>query len=268
MVTVDKFLAGVDAIEKAAPDYQLGHSGDDGKCDCIGLIIGAIRRAGGKWTGTHGSNYAARFEMDGGLKQVFKASDLERGMAIYKAELDGPNLPTKYRPGGKSYTGDLHDYYHVGVVYSVNPLVIKHCTSGSGNSIHMDTKMGAWRYAGRLKKIQYDGKEEIKMARYMVTADGGVNLRSKATTNSARIGKIEKGQVIDGTPVNDEWLRVNVNGVNGFCMSKFLTEYEDVPADFDDTDGGDGLTLEQRVKKLEERVGSLERSVGASIGLG
>lgn len=52
MVTTESFLRGVDAIAGGKPTYRLGHDGSDGTCDCIGLIIGAIRRAGGTWDGT------------------------------------------------------------------------------------------------------------------------------------------------------------------------------------------------------------------------
>ncbi|MBQ9632239.1 MAG: hypothetical protein IJV04_04895, partial [Lachnospiraceae bacterium] len=63
MISVTDFLARVEQIAAEEPGYQLGHSGDDNQCDCIGLIIGAIRRAGGQWRGIHGSNYAARNEL-------------------------------------------------------------------------------------------------------------------------------------------------------------------------------------------------------------
>lgn len=49
MVTMDAWLSKVDEIAAEGPSYKLGHDGSDGSCDCIGLIIGAIRRAGGTW---------------------------------------------------------------------------------------------------------------------------------------------------------------------------------------------------------------------------
>ena len=84
MVAVDDFLRGVQEIKSEAPTYREGGDGSDGTCDCIGLIIGAIRRAGGRWTGTHGSNYAARFAVDGLFRQV-DAADLEPGWLVFKA---------------------------------------------------------------------------------------------------------------------------------------------------------------------------------------
>ena len=61
MVTLEAFLSGVAKIKSEAPTYREGGDGSDGPRDCIELVIGAIRRAGGGWAGTHGSNYAARF---------------------------------------------------------------------------------------------------------------------------------------------------------------------------------------------------------------
>ena len=52
MVKLDAFLKNADQIAAESPSYKLGHDGSDGECDCIGLIIGAIRRSGGTWSGT------------------------------------------------------------------------------------------------------------------------------------------------------------------------------------------------------------------------
>ena len=46
MVHMEAWLSKVDEIAAEGPSYKLGHDGSDGTCDCIGLIIGAIRRAG------------------------------------------------------------------------------------------------------------------------------------------------------------------------------------------------------------------------------
>ena len=73
-------MRGVDEIIDSKPVYKSGGDGRAGECDCIGLIIGAIRRAGGEWRGTHGSNYAARNEM----QSLESSPRLEIGMAMYK----------------------------------------------------------------------------------------------------------------------------------------------------------------------------------------
>ncbi len=119
-ITLTAFLEQLETICATKPDYRIGGSGTDGTCDCIGLIIGAVRRAGGSWTGIHGSNYAARKQMaDFG---EIKAADLFVGEVIYKARKPGDSsysLPDRYKVGD-----DLLDYYHVGVVTKVHPLEI------------------------------------------------------------------------------------------------------------------------------------------------
>ena len=95
MVHMEAWLNKVDEIAAEGPSYKLGHDGSDGACDCIGLIIGAIRRAGGEWNGTHGSNWAARNAVDA-LHAVADAGDLQVGQAVFKAAEPGKsgyNLP-------------------------------------------------------------------------------------------------------------------------------------------------------------------------------
>jgi len=88
LISVTDFLRGVAKIEKAAPKYKLGHDGSDGYCDCIGLIIGGIRRAGGKWSGTHGSNYAMRYAVSG-VTRVTSTAELQAGQIVAKARASG-----------------------------------------------------------------------------------------------------------------------------------------------------------------------------------
>ena len=154
MISKDKFLKNVQEIAASKPSYELGHDGSDGTCDCIGLIIGAIRRAGGSWTGIHGSNYAARHEMRQ-LLPVTDAGELCLGDVVYKARTPGQAgyaLPERYKNDP-----DQRDYYHVGVVTAVEPLEITHCT---GPGIVRDTKLGKWTYRGRLEKVDYDGTSQ------------------------------------------------------------------------------------------------------------
>jgi len=117
------------------------------------MIIGAIRRSGGSWPGLHGSNYAARFEMDS-LLPFSRRADLQVGELVYKARKPGQSgysLPTRYQTGRSYCTGDLLDYYHVGVVLSVSPLRIQHMTTPS---MKTDTRIGNWKYHGWCKRIR------------------------------------------------------------------------------------------------------------------
>lgn len=57
--TIETFLKNVLEIADAKPIYTNNGDSKD-ECDCIGLIIGALKLAGVSWGGIHGSNYAAR----------------------------------------------------------------------------------------------------------------------------------------------------------------------------------------------------------------
>ena len=87
-----------------------------------------------------------------GLRPITSMSVLEVGEVVFKVHRPGAagyDLPSKYQS-----SGDLLDYYHVGVVTSTSPLEITHCT---GPGVIVDTKLGKWGWAGRLKKIDYEG---------------------------------------------------------------------------------------------------------------
>ena len=225
MVDVKHFLAYVEEIAAEEPGYQHGHSGDDHLCDCIGLIIGAIRRAGGQWHGTHGSNYAARYEVRQ-LLPITKAADLTPGDAVFKSLNPGEqgyDLPAKYK-------GDLRDYYHVGVVVSVTPLRIRHMTTPKPK---MDTKLGNWKWYGKLKKIDYgeehtpvEEKEPVsEQTNYKakVVGNGALNMRREPSKESVRVMQIPVGSVVTVTAeTNDEWRQISYGGHTGYVMAQYL----------------------------------------------
>ena len=191
-MTAQTFLEKVAEIADASPVYRLGGDGSDGTCDCIGLIIGAIRRSGGSWTGIHGSNYAARYEMRE-LLPVTDAGELCLGDVVYKARTPGQAgyaLPERYKNDP-----DQRDYYHVGVVTAVEPLEITHCT---GPGIVRDTKLGKWTYRGRLEKVDYDGTSQevgTMVQTATVVADSGskVKMRSKPSTSDGLYWEVPVG---------------------------------------------------------------------------
>ena len=246
MVGLDAFLRGVQEIKAEAPTYRLGGDGSDGTCDCIGLIIGAIRRAGGRWPGTHGSNYAARNVMSKLIRQVDAAS-LERGWLVFKAHGpmdDGYALPDKYRAGGAEYNGDVMDYYHVGVVTSIEPLNITHCTKGGGvDGVTVDTRQGDWRYAGPCALVTYaadtdspeGGDTSMGARRAVVVSEDGnpVKLRSTPSTDKPYLAKVPVGTAVEVMQDAQGWAQVRLpSGQVGYMMTKFLA--------FEDEDNGSG----------------------------
>ena len=87
-MTIDEFLTNVRRIQAADPRYRLGRDGSDGYCDCIGLVIGAIRRSGGQWRGIHGTNWTARNAMHD-LNPLRGAGQLRRGELVFRAHEPG-----------------------------------------------------------------------------------------------------------------------------------------------------------------------------------
>lgn len=146
-MTIDEFLANVRKIQAADPRYRLGRDGSDGYCDCIGLVIGAIRRSGGRWTGIHGTNWTARNAMRT-LQKLQSAEQLRRGELVFRAHEQGEKgyaLPNRY-----ANDGDRRDYYHVGVVMQTSPLRILHC---SGGGVQTDTSAKRWQFHGMLRLL-------------------------------------------------------------------------------------------------------------------
>ena len=221
MVNASEFLKQVEAIQEERPTYRLGGDGSDGTCDCIGLVIGGIRRAGGKWPGTHGSNYAARNVM---TRLTTDKAGLETGWLAYKAkELGdaGYDLPGTY-----DGHPDKRDYYHVGVVTGVNPLRITHCTTGGGvDGITVDTKQGKWEYFGPCNLIEYEGEtEEPTMTTAIVKASSGstVKMRSKPSTNATLYWDVPVGAEVVVRLKGADWSRIDWDGQEGYMMTKFL----------------------------------------------
>lgn len=221
MITVKTFLECVQENVVRIREYQSGGVGSGGVCDCIGLIIGALLLAGEKWPGTHGSNYAARNVMRT-LEPLYSPADLFLGEIVYKVKFpgdDGYNLPTRY-----DKDQDSKDYYHVGVVTSVNPLCITHCTSVPGG-IKRDDALGQWRFGGELKLVEYaeDPVDEV-LYQATVTAESGktVRMRSQPSEKAGVLAAIKIGTVVDVLDEMDGWREIAYGGKTGYMMEKFL----------------------------------------------
>ena len=88
---------------------------EKGCVDCSGAFVYAYKQLG-HISIAHGSNAIARRWIVGGMLPLSMA---QPGMAAFKAKSpgeDGYDLPERYEQGGASYTGDLMDYYHIGLV--------------------------------------------------------------------------------------------------------------------------------------------------------
>lgn len=256
---LEAFIAQIEAIAQASPVYRLGGDGSDGTCDCIGLVIGAIRRAGGSWTGTHGSNYAARYEMRE-LLPVTDAGELCLGDVVYKARTPGQAgyaLPERYKKGP-----DQRDYYHVGVVTAVEPLEITHCT---GPGIVRDAKLGRWTYRGRLEKVDYDGAEVVEnmVQTATVVADSGddVKMRSTPSKTDGLYYKVPVGATVQVASVDGEWAKVRYQDRTGYMMVEYLEmDVQEPPTSGSSSGstGGELITIQRAaLQAVYDALGSL-----------
>lgn len=232
-MTLYEFIYAVSCIADEKPTYRLGGKGADGTCDCIGLIIGACERCGGAWNGTHGSNWAARNVTDG-LVRITSDDDLCMGDIVYKAYSPGDtkySLPSKY-----DSDPDRRDYYHVGVVTSVKPLEITHCTTGGGvDGIKHDSSRGKWSYRGRLSLLEDEMVTEssgisttdaaLDQGEAIVTAVSGltVRFREKPSTRARTLQKVPLGTKVNVVGVENGWAKVELV-LSGYMMTDYLVQ--------------------------------------------
>lgn len=111
------------------------------------------------------------------VRKINKANDLHIGDIVFKAyepDESGYDLPNRYKPGGAYYDGDLRDYYHVGVVTSVDPLSITHMTTPT---VKVDTKLGKWGYFGTLSYLK--NAEQVRQFLEQIDVLKSKNLKYK-----------------------------------------------------------------------------------------
>lgn len=237
MIDLKTFLENIQRIVDAQPSYKLGTDGSRGTCDCIGLVIGAFRRSGERWPGTHGSNWSARNFM----ASLLSPAPIELGSLVYKYRDPGDpgyDLPDTYRGHP-----DQRDYYHVGVITSIIPLRITHCTGGATNGIKIDTTLNAgrkngWRCGGRVAGVDYDNKEEPMepLETAIVTAASGKSVRMRASPSIQSIAKanVPIGATVDVLQKAGDWWEIRYGGKTGWMLASFLggavTADEDEPA--------------------------------------
>lgn len=233
MIGVSGFVGRVKKIAQRELRYKTGGTGKDGACDCIGLIMGAMYELGHKKYDLHSTNYFARYQtME--MVTLRKGTPIYPGMILYKARDNQDNLHGRYLPGGRYYTGDVLDYYHVGVVVRAKPLEIIECTEyGSVTGIVKSDAIGGWDYGGKLRGVLYDGYEEnekeegetmsvLYMARVNTQKDP---LTLRATPDGREIGKIPKEAEVEVLS-EGTWARVRYGEMLGYAASRYLERIE------------------------------------------
>lgn len=230
MIGVTGFVSRIEQIAARNPTYKIGGVGKGGVCDCIGLVMGAMYELGHKVYDLHSTNYFARYQ----TMELKKASEKELhvGQLLYRARTNQDRLDGKYMPGGRYYTGDLLDYYHVAVVTSIKPLRIIECTEyGDVSGIVIHGTLKNWDYGGKLRGILYDQEdqggvyeeteEEIVVLYKARVATQEDPLILRATANGRKIGEIPKGAEVEVLE-DGEWARVRHGEMMGYVASRYL----------------------------------------------
>jgi len=261
MISVNRYVEGVNSIYIEQPQYKLGHDGSDGYCDCIGMCKGAIRREGETPVGLSGTNYAARNTIKN-LKKIKSVDDLCFGDVVLKGRQPGSSgydLPDRYKGGT-----DLTDYYHIGTVTSTNPLEITHMTAPTAKK---DTKLGNWNYYGQLPQVGYEPEPSpeptpepepepvpvVETAVVVATKGNTVNMRRSPSITAPLVDRIKIGETVTVLVHGEDWCQIKWQWKTGWMMTQFLLfEEEDEVISNDYTVTIPNLTKEQADKlKLE-----------------
>ena len=226
-----EFVKRVLEIAETNPTYRTGGDGSDGTCDCIGLIMGAL----GKDLPMHSTNYFIRYELADEPDAITDETELQLGDLVIKARSEtNPryDLHERYKPGGRYYIiDDLLDYYHVGVVTGVNPLIITHCTeTGLINGIARDYTLGGWTHVGFADDLEYEGQWDDAAAlihdiAIVYSEDGNpVRMRSKPTAEGGynTIVKVPVGAQVEVAESDGTWSTVRWDGKRGYMQNQYL----------------------------------------------
>lgn len=238
-MTNEKFVEGVQRIAASNPTYRTGGDGSDGTCDCIGLIMGAL---GGKFD-MHSTNWFARYMTFGLTSFDPDTYEPELGALVYKAR--NPNNP-KYDlheryVTGRYATGDLNDYYHVGVVKATATLEITHCTSTNNvDGIAYDNTLDGWTHVGFVQDVEYvdeTANDPVVHDLAVVYAENGkpVKLRPIPSTSKPYIAEVPVGAQVEILEQADGWAKVQWADKRGYMMTEFLRPIGIVSAEPDPT---------------------------------
>ena len=232
-ITPEQYVRGVLSIYEEKPKYELGCDGSNGKCDCIGMGRGALKREGvTDIKGMNGTNYAARHTIQG-LQKLKKADQLSKGDVVFKVrDKDDATmpLPDQYRKGGNDYSATWGEtnFTHYGTVTSVNPLIITHMTSPTAKQ---DEGIKNWAYFGKLPWVKAEEMTDPVAEWARVWADSGktVKMRAKPSTLCRLYWDVPIGSEVVLVEPGDTWSGIIWAGQSGYMQSKFLRADNKVP---------------------------------------
>lgn len=241
-----------------------GNNTKEGGIDCSGAFVRAYNKQNKKIY--HGSNRIIRVHTNGVFK-IDMESQLEVGMPVFKSRDNLSGLHKDYHPGGRFYNPDLYkDFYHIGLVCSVNPLRIIHATTPVAK---VDTKLGNWGWSGYLSDADYtfDSLDApinplvpdipfnatVKFIGYAHNFPPNQTLNLRKKPNGMVLYKLKYNEPVEVIEESGEWYRVKVPKAIGYVMKKFIKR--DLVESFDE------LPLEEKIRIIEERISELERRI-------
>ncbi len=153
---------------------------------------------------------------------------MKPGMAVFKARTNTAKLSAQYKAGGAYYDANLpYDFYHIGLVVSVNPLRIIHATTPKAKQ---DNAIGTWTWCGMLNDVDYNSittmpvnDTETGLEASVYAANGlPVKLRTQPSTASVWRYKLDVGTKLQVLENGTEWCRVKAGDKEGWMMTKFI----------------------------------------------
>lgn len=237
-ISAEKYVEGVKSIYVEKPVYELGHDGSDGKCDCIGMGRGGLKRGGATdIKNMSGTNQAARKTIRN-LQKLESSVQLCVGDVVLKVrDKDDKNmpLPDRYRKGGADYdpTWGETNFTHFGTVTRKDPLEITHMTSPTAKK---DNSIKSWDYFGELPWVEYEEVQEpppepeTELTTAIVTAKSGttVKMRAKPSASCRLYWDVPIGStVIIDDSTDPVWDKITWNDREGYMKKEFLKSEQD-----------------------------------------
>lgn len=244
--------------------YVSPGSNNSSGIDCSGLFVYLFRLQGASIY--HGSNTIWREYTTSNKGKLTSKSQLQPGYAVFKRsewkESDSGNRWYK-----KDNWGNMH---HIGLVRSVNPLIIEHATSAGKRCVVEQTDLKGWTYYAALKNVDYNESSEgtggkDTMSRMVVTCVEGnvVKLRAKPSTSADVLMRIPKGTIVEAGEKSGLWRPVEYGGKEGYMMAEFLKPYEPSDGDGQGTDSKeDMVTLDIPYQMAYELRDVLIKAIG------
>lgn len=258
-IPVSDLIADFQMMERE--NWSYGADTRRGNVDCSGAFVWAYQQHGHSIY--HGSNRMARVEVEQ-LIPIDQAV-IVPGMAAFKHRLpDEKNyaLPFTYKPVGSNYTGDLADYYHVGLVDEDTSRVLNARSTEDGFVASPITQN--WSHVGYLTQVDYgDIKEDIPMSEITtatVVADSGSTVNMRDKPDGALIDRVPVGATVTVSGHHDGWSRIAYNGQAGWMMDKYLRTEGAAPDQHD----GDTVSITLPRAAAEQ----LRDALGNALGWG